>query len=180
MKCLLENHLFKSNNLIESVSSRVKNDPTSPRLKRLDISLELDRIILKAVARNPDNRYQTSEQMLNDLVELNKSTSQNSKNTPNTNIASKKLSEVLNQKSNSFKTVNLKTEPLQISKIYDSSIHFTKIPLNKSNNSNYSETLQLLPEINYGKVQYSNTSVWECFKATGICGRNQNWRFNRI
>ena len=48
----------------------VREDPVPPSQKRPDISPELDAVVLKALAKNPDNRYQSAAEMRNDLVRV--------------------------------------------------------------------------------------------------------------
>ncbi len=48
----------------------VREDPVPPSQKRRDISPELDAVVLKALAKNPDNRYQSAAEMRNDLVRV--------------------------------------------------------------------------------------------------------------
>lgn len=48
----------------------VREDPTPPSQRHEDISPELDAVVLKALAKNPDNRYQTAAEMRADLVRV--------------------------------------------------------------------------------------------------------------
>ena len=48
----------------------VREDPTPPSQKRAGISAELDAVVLKALTKNPDNRYQTAAEMRADLVRV--------------------------------------------------------------------------------------------------------------
>ena len=48
----------------------VREDPVAPSQKRAGISPELDAVVLKALAKNPDNRYQTAAEMRADLVRV--------------------------------------------------------------------------------------------------------------
>jgi beta-lactam-binding protein with PASTA domain/predicted Ser/Thr protein kinase len=48
----------------------VREDPLPPSQKRPGISPELDAVVLKALAKNPDNRYQTAAEMRADLVRV--------------------------------------------------------------------------------------------------------------
>ncbi|MEZ0364950.1 Stk1 family PASTA domain-containing Ser/Thr kinase [Mycobacterium sp. pUA109] len=48
----------------------VREDPTPPSQRHDGISPELDAVVLKALAKNPDNRYQTAAEMRNDLVRV--------------------------------------------------------------------------------------------------------------
>jgi serine/threonine-protein kinase len=48
----------------------VREDPVPPSQRHDDISPELDAVVLKSLAKNPDNRYQTAAEMRADLVRV--------------------------------------------------------------------------------------------------------------
>ncbi|WP_099023873.1 Stk1 family PASTA domain-containing Ser/Thr kinase [Mycolicibacterium palauense] len=48
----------------------VREDPVPPSQRHTGISPELDAVVLKALAKNPDNRYQTAAEMRTDLVRV--------------------------------------------------------------------------------------------------------------
>lgn len=48
----------------------VREDPVAPSQKHPGISAELDAVVLKALAKNPDNRYQSAAEMRADLVRV--------------------------------------------------------------------------------------------------------------
>ncbi len=48
----------------------VREDPVPPSQKRAGISPELDAVVLKALTKNPDNRYQSAAEMRADLVRV--------------------------------------------------------------------------------------------------------------
>jgi len=48
----------------------VREDPIPPSQKRAGISPELDAVVLKALTKNPDNRYQSAAEMRADLVRV--------------------------------------------------------------------------------------------------------------
>jgi beta-lactam-binding protein with PASTA domain/predicted Ser/Thr protein kinase len=48
----------------------VREDPVPPSQRHEGISPELDAVVLKALAKNPDNRYQTAAEMRADLVRV--------------------------------------------------------------------------------------------------------------
>ncbi|MGP4058352.1 Stk1 family PASTA domain-containing Ser/Thr kinase [Mycobacterium sp. 4D054] len=48
----------------------VREDPVPPSQRHSGISPELDAVVLKALAKNPDNRYQTAAEMRSDLVRV--------------------------------------------------------------------------------------------------------------
>ena len=48
----------------------VREDPIPPSHRHAGISPELDAVVLKALAKNPDNRYQTAAEMRTDLIRV--------------------------------------------------------------------------------------------------------------
>lgn len=48
----------------------VREDPIPPSQRHTGISPELDAVVLKALAKNPDNRYQTAAEMRTDLIRV--------------------------------------------------------------------------------------------------------------
>ena len=48
----------------------VREDPVPPSAKRAGISPDLDAVVLKALAKHPDNRYQSAAEMRADLVRV--------------------------------------------------------------------------------------------------------------
>lgn len=48
----------------------VREDPVPPSQRHEGVSAELDAVVLKALAKNPDNRYQTAAEMRADLVRV--------------------------------------------------------------------------------------------------------------
>ncbi len=48
----------------------VREDPLPPSQRHEGISADLDAVVLKALAKNPDNRYQTAAEMRSDLVRV--------------------------------------------------------------------------------------------------------------
>src|ERR1700712_5264525 len=48
----------------------VREDPIPPSERHAGISPELDAVVLKALAKNPDNRYQTAAEMRADLIRV--------------------------------------------------------------------------------------------------------------
>lgn len=61
---------FKGDSVYATMTKRLKTDPTTPSKLRRDCPSELDRIILKAMARNPQDRYQSASEMEEDLKGL--------------------------------------------------------------------------------------------------------------
>ena len=48
----------------------VREDPIPPSQRHAGISPELDAVVLKSLAKNPDNRYQTAAEMRADLIRV--------------------------------------------------------------------------------------------------------------
>jgi eukaryotic-like serine/threonine-protein kinase len=48
----------------------VREDPVPPSQRHQEVSAELDAVVLKALAKNPDNRYQTAAEMRADLIRV--------------------------------------------------------------------------------------------------------------
>jgi serine/threonine-protein kinase len=48
----------------------VREDPVPPSERNPDLSPDLDAVVLKALAKNPDNRYQTAADMRTDLIRV--------------------------------------------------------------------------------------------------------------
>ena len=48
----------------------VREDPIPPSQRHPGISPELDAVVLKSLAKNPDNRYQTAAEMRADLIRV--------------------------------------------------------------------------------------------------------------
>jgi len=62
--------LFKAENDLATIQQIINSKPTAPSTHRPDCTAELERIILKALAIDLDERYQTAEQLQLDLEEL--------------------------------------------------------------------------------------------------------------
>lgn len=61
---------FKGDSVYATMTKRLKTDPVPPSKLRNECPVELDRIILKAMARNPDQRYQSASEMEFDLKQI--------------------------------------------------------------------------------------------------------------
>lgn len=61
---------FKGESVYATMTKRLKTDPDPPSSLRPECPNELDRIILKAMRREPDSRYQASIDMFRDLQSL--------------------------------------------------------------------------------------------------------------
>lgn len=61
---------FKGNSVIETMTMRLKTDPRPPHMLRTECPAGLSEIVLKALKRNPAERYQTASEMLSDLKQL--------------------------------------------------------------------------------------------------------------
>ena len=64
---------FRSTDWFELARMHVEDPPEAPRNKRPDISKRLERIILRLLAKHPDDRYGTAEALLADLNEIKSS-----------------------------------------------------------------------------------------------------------
>ena len=63
---------FKGKSVIETMTLRLRTDPTDPQTLRPDCPPELSAVVLKAMARDPGNRYQTAREMYEDLQLINR------------------------------------------------------------------------------------------------------------
>ena len=61
---------FKGESVYATMTKRLKTDPEPPSSLRSECPPELDRIILKAMQRDPESRYQSSIEMFRDLQSL--------------------------------------------------------------------------------------------------------------
>src|SRR5262245_30121795 len=68
-ECLAERPPFNSRTVIEICTEVLHVNPPSPSHFNPQVSGELDRIALKALAKKPDERYQTADELLDDLQE---------------------------------------------------------------------------------------------------------------
>lgn len=66
---------FKADTAIAVAYKHVKEDPVPPSHLNQEVSPDLDAVVMKALAKNPDNRYETAEQMRSDLQRLLRSES---------------------------------------------------------------------------------------------------------
>lgn len=62
---------FRGESVIASMKKRLVADPAPPSSIRQECPKALDVIVLKAMARSPDERYQSAAEMFNDLMALN-------------------------------------------------------------------------------------------------------------
>ncbi|PKQ28300.1 MAG: serine/threonine protein kinase [Candidatus Anoxymicrobium japonicum] len=58
---------FDGDNPVSIAYKQVREDPLAPSLLNPDISPELESVVMKALAKNPENRYQTAMEMRSDL-----------------------------------------------------------------------------------------------------------------
>ena len=61
---------FKADNLIAAMTLRLQSDPPNPSNYRSECPPELDTIILRAMNRNPEERYQSAAEMGSDLLKI--------------------------------------------------------------------------------------------------------------
>jgi eukaryotic-like serine/threonine-protein kinase len=61
---------FTGDSPVSVAYQHVREDPIPPSKRREGISADLDAVILKALAKNPENRYQTAAEMRADLVRV--------------------------------------------------------------------------------------------------------------
>lgn len=61
---------FRGDSVIATMTMRLRSDPKPPSLHRPECPSELDKVILKALARNPDDRYQHAIDIVYDLQSL--------------------------------------------------------------------------------------------------------------
>ncbi len=72
-KAVTGNVPFSSTDWLELARMHVEDPPEAPRKKRPDISRRLERIILRLLAKHPDDRYGSAEALLTDLNEIKSS-----------------------------------------------------------------------------------------------------------
>ena len=68
---------YKGKSVIETMTLRLRTDPEPPHHLRPECPIALSDIILKAMARNPEDRYQSAIEIAADLKELDFSMEQN-------------------------------------------------------------------------------------------------------
>lgn len=61
---------FDGDSMYATMTKRLKTDPVAPSSLRHDCPVELDKIILKAMQRDPESRYQSALEMLHDVKSL--------------------------------------------------------------------------------------------------------------
>jgi serine/threonine-protein kinase len=61
---------FSGDSPVAVAYQHVREDPVPPSQRHSGITPELDAVVLKALAKNPDNRYQTAAEMRSDLVRV--------------------------------------------------------------------------------------------------------------
>jgi serine/threonine-protein kinase len=61
---------FVGDSPVSVAYQHVRKDPVRPSQRHGDISPELDAVVLKALAKNPENRYQTAADMRTDLIRV--------------------------------------------------------------------------------------------------------------
>ena len=66
-ECIAGKPAFAGSNPIEICAKVIRDDPPAPSQLNADVSSELDRITLKALAKKQEARYQTADEMIVDL-----------------------------------------------------------------------------------------------------------------
>lgn len=66
---------FRGKSVIETMTMRLRSDPEPVHHLRLDCPVALSNIVLKAMARDPEERYQSAKEMLEDVESLKESLS---------------------------------------------------------------------------------------------------------
>lgn len=61
---------FSGESVYAKLTKRLTTDPTPPSVRRAECSPELDRIVLKAMSRDPEARYQSAAEIFYDLEAL--------------------------------------------------------------------------------------------------------------
>jgi len=61
---------FRGNNYLSILSQVINEEPHAPRDLRPDLSVELEAVIMKALAKDRDDRYQSTEELAEDLSVL--------------------------------------------------------------------------------------------------------------
>ncbi|MFC1698611.1 protein kinase [Candidatus Omnitrophota bacterium] len=61
---------FSGKTILEIIKKHIEQPPAPPCKIRKDIPAELEKIILKLIAKEPDNRYQTTMELINDLAKF--------------------------------------------------------------------------------------------------------------
>src|SRR5207253_6234670 len=66
-ECITGSAAFAGAGVLEIAGQVMHVDPPLPSLMNHSVTPELDRITMKALAKNPDERYQSAEEMLTEL-----------------------------------------------------------------------------------------------------------------
>jgi len=61
---------FLGTTILEIIKKHIEESPASIRQLRGDIPEELEKVILRLIAKEPDDRYQTTAELINDLAKL--------------------------------------------------------------------------------------------------------------
>jgi eukaryotic-like serine/threonine-protein kinase len=61
---------FEGDNWLAAMAGHLQRDPTPPRAMRHEVSPALQAVVLKAMRRFPENRYQSADELLADLERL--------------------------------------------------------------------------------------------------------------
>src|SRR5207249_4979042 len=66
-ECIAGKPPFSASSPVEICAQIMRDDPMPPSLLNPDVPKDLDRITLKALAKKPNDRYQTADEMISDL-----------------------------------------------------------------------------------------------------------------
>ena len=63
---------FVGDSAVAVAYQHVRETPVAPSRRNSEITTDLDAVVLKAMAKNPDNRYQTAAEMRTDLIRVHR------------------------------------------------------------------------------------------------------------
>ena len=179
---------FRGNSVYDTMTKRLKCDPVKPSSIRLDCPKELDEILLKAMIRNPEERYQSAAEMFYDLrsiapevvntpVPLNAGNSSNAHNNPKIGLGPVSSGIINNPQIPTEKTTDFRNKNIHNTSLKETeyNIHSNKVNTNdfennfdlKSNpinsvlkNSNHNNNQGIIP---YDPDKYDNSAKPQIF-----------------
>jgi serine/threonine-protein kinase len=69
-KLLTNQSPFRGDSVYATITKRLKSDPVAPSVIRVDCSAALDAIILRAMHRDPEQRFQSANDILHALQNI--------------------------------------------------------------------------------------------------------------